>query len=77
MKKVFIEGNGVEDENRETNSIPRHASKGKRRVADKREKNKVSMKMKIYIYIYFFRERGKIIDNCWKINDENSFRFIS
>lgn len=29
------------------------------------------------IYIYFFRERGKIIDNCWKINDEDSFRFIS
>lgn len=26
--------------------------KEKRRVADKREKNKVSMKMKIYIYIY-------------------------
>lgn len=51
--------------------------KEKRRVADKREKNKVSMKMKIYIYIYFFRERGKIIDNCWKINDEDSFRFIS
>lgn len=49
--------------------------KEKCRVADKREKNKVSMKMKIYIY--FFRERGKIIDNCWKINDEDSFRFIS
>lgn len=64
VKKVFIEGNGVEDENEGRTGSRGTLRKEKRRVADKKEKNKASMKMDIYIYIYFFGERGKIVDNC-------------
>lgn len=52
VKKVFIEGNGVEDENEERTGSRGTLRKEKRRVADKKEKNKASMKMDIYIFLW-------------------------
>ena len=51
-EKRKMRGNGVEDENEGRTGSRGTLRKEKRRVADKKEKNKASMKMDIYIFLW-------------------------